>query len=252
MIPKIGSYIEHFEELDSTNSYAASFLLSKHPPEGTIIIAKKQSKGRGQSTNKWESENGKNLTFSIILYPSFINISRQFEISKAISLGVADFLKDHVDGVSIKWPNDIYVGKNKIAGILMEYSIKKNLLTSCIIGIGFNINQDEFLSNAPNPVSLTQLTGKTYDLEQCLSELLKKFNSRYQQLIDNDFIKIDKDYEQRLFQKDILASYSAKGNIFNGKIIGVDESGLLMIEDTEKQVHKFDYKEVSFLVNGEQ
>jgi BirA family transcriptional regulator, biotin operon repressor / biotin---[acetyl-CoA-carboxylase] ligase len=248
MIPKIGSYIEHIEELDSTNSYASSYLSEKHPPEGTIILAKKQSKGRGQSTNKWESEGGKNLTFSVILYPTFISISQQFEISKAISLGVADFLSNYVDKVSIKWPNDIYVDKNKIAGILMEYSIQKNLISSCIIGIGLNINQGKFFSNAPNPVSLTQLTSKTYPLEECLSELLDKLNLRYQQLIDNDFVKIDKDYEQLLFQKDIIASYSAKGNVFKGKIIGVDEYGFLMIEDSDNQILKFDYKEVSFLL----
>ena len=218
-----------------------------HPRE-PIIVAKKQSRGRGQSTNKWESEGGKNLTFSVILYPTFISVSRQFEISKAISLGVADFLSKYVDKISIKWPNDFYIDKNKIAGILMEYSIQKNLISSCIIGIGLNINQQNFFSNAPNPVSLTQLTGKTYPLEACLSELLENLNLRYQQLIDNDFVKIDKEYEELLFQKDILASYSAKGNVFKGKIIGVDEYGFLMIEDSDKQILKFDYKEVSFLL----
>lgn len=247
MIPKIGSYIEQIEELDSTNSYASSLLTKKHPPEGTVISAKKQSKGRGQSTNVWESEWGKNLTFSIILYPSFVSVSQQFEISKAVSLGVADFLSMHVDEVSIKWPNDIYVGKRKISGILMEYAIQKKIISSCIIGIGLNVNQEKFFSDAPNPVSLTQLTGKKYQMDDCLSELLDKINARYGELANGDFRKIDEDYEKSLYQKDRWASYSAKGNVFEGKIIGVDEYGLLMIEDRQKQILKFDYKEVSFL-----
>jgi len=247
MIPKIGSYIERIEELDSTNCYASSLLLEKHPSEGTVIIANKQRKGKGQYTNKWESEANKNLTFSIILYPDFIDISRQFEISKAVSLGVADFIRQYADHVSIKWPNDIYVDKRKIAGILMEYSIQKNKISSCVIGIGLNINQNEFFSNAPNPVSLTQLTGKTYNLEECLTELLNKIDLRYQELMDENLIKIDREYVQQLYQREIWASYSSKGNVFNGKIIGVDDYGLLMIETTDKKVFKFDYKEVTFL-----
>jgi BirA family biotin operon repressor/biotin-[acetyl-CoA-carboxylase] ligase len=247
MIPKIGAYIEQIEQVDSTNRYASSLLKEKRPPEGTIVIAKNQFKGKGQSTNKWESEPGKNLTFSIILYPGFIEISRQFEISKAISLGISDYLRKYLDGVSIKWPNDIYVEKNKIAGILMEYSVQGNIISSGIIGIGLNINQDKFLSDAPNPVSLTQLTGAKYHLEECLSELLENLNSRYQQLMDQDFTDIDLDYEQILYQKDIIASYCSKGEVFEGKIRGVDEYGLLLIETAEHQILRFDYKEVIFL-----
>jgi BirA family biotin operon repressor/biotin-[acetyl-CoA-carboxylase] ligase len=247
MIPKIGSYIEQIEELDSTNNYASSLLLKKRPPEGTVILAKKQSKGRGQSTNVWESEGGKNLTFSIILYPSFVSLSQQFEISKAVSLGVADFLGMHVDEVAIKWPNDIYVRKGKIAGILMEYAIQKKTISSCIIGIGLNVNQEKFYSDAPNPVSLTQLTGRIHSLDDCLAELLDKIGSRYRELADGDFGKIDEDYQKLLYQKGCWASYSSKGGVFEGKIIGVDEYGLLMIEGRQKQILKFDYKEVSFL-----
>ena len=141
MPPTIGSYIERVDELDSTNNYAASLLLTKRLPDGSVIVANSQVGGRGQATNKWESEPDKNLTFSIILYPEFMEITKQFEISKAISLGIVDFLKDLVDDVSIKWPNDIYIGSRKVAGMLMEYSIRKRKISSCIVGIGLNINQ---------------------------------------------------------------------------------------------------------------
>lgn len=246
MISKIGTYIERVDELDSTNNYAASLLLTKRPPEGSVIVATSQVGGRGQSTNKWESEPDCNLTLSIILYPDFMEITKQFEISKAISIGVVDFIKDLVDDVSIKWPNDIYIGKSKVAGILMEYSIRRGKISSCIVGIGLNINQKKFLSDAPNPVSLFQVTGLTYNLEECLSDLLQKLDSRYQQLADLGTQDIDNEYERLLYQKDSWASYSTKETDFEGKILGVDEKGLLMIGTRQQTILKFDYKEVSF------
>ena len=151
MAPKIGTYIERIDQLESTNNYAASLLLTKRLPDGSIIVTNSQIGGRGQGSNKWESEPDRNLTFSIILYPDFVEITKQFEISKAISLGVADFLQSHVNDVSIKWPNDIYIRKAKVAGILLEYSIRRSRISSCIVGIGLNINQIKFLSDAPNP-----------------------------------------------------------------------------------------------------
>jgi len=246
MPPTIGSYIERVDELDSTNNYAASLLLTKRLPDGSVIVANSQVGGRGQATNKWESEPDKNLTFSIILYPEFMEITKQFEISKAISLGIVDFLKDLVDDVSIKWPNDIYIGSRKVAGMLMEYSIRKRKISSCIVGIGLNINQLEFLSDAPNPVSLSQTTAMTYDLEDCLSVLLRKLDLRYAQLNKLRLQEIDNEYEQLLYQRGSWSSYSSKEGDFSGKILGVDEYGLLMIETQNKTIRKFDYKEVIF------
>lgn len=243
---KIGYYIERVDELDSTNNYAAALLLTKRPPDGSVIVANSQVGGRGQATNKWESEPDCNLTFSITLYPDFIEITKQFEISKAISLGVVDFLKDFVEDVAIKWPNDIYIGKGKVAGMLMEYSIRKNKISSCIVGIGLNVNQIKFISDAPNPVSISQVTGLTYDLEDCLSALLRKIDSRYHQLSELRLQEIDDDYEQLLYRRGGWFPYSSKGGDFEGKILGVDENGLLMIETRNQTVLKFDYKEVSF------
>lgn len=246
MISKIGTYIERVDELDSTNNYAASLLLTKRPPDGSVIVANSQVGGRGQASNKWESEPDRNLTLSIILYPDFMEITKQFEISKAISLGIVDFLKNLVGEVSIKWPNDIYIGRGKAAGMLMEYSIRKSKISSCIVGIGLNINQMKFLSDAPNPVSLSQVTGLTYDLEDCLTVLLHKIDARYHQLCELKLRKIDDEYEQLLFQRGRWSSYSSKEGDFEGKILGVDENGLLMIETRDQTILKFDYKEVSF------
>jgi len=242
----IGSYIERINEIGSTNYYAETQLLTKRPPEGAVFVADSQVDGRGQISNKWESEPKMNLTFSIILYPDFVEIERQFEISKAISLGVADFLKEITDIVSIKWPNDIYIGKGKVAGILIENSVLTNKISSCIVGIGLNINQIVFTSNAPNPVSLSQITGNVYDLDKSLSGLCRNIDFRYNQLRSRQFIRIDKDYTDMLFQRGIWSIYSDECGDFEGKLLGVDLSGRLQIEIRSGEIKKFQFKEVNF------
>jgi len=242
----IGSKIERINELGSTNNYAATQLLTKRLQEGTVFVANSQLDGRGQVSNKWESEPGKNLTFSVLLYPDFLEIIRQFEISKAISLGVADFLKEQTDQVSIKWPNDIYIGNRKVTGTLIENSIKNDKIASCIVGIGLNINQQEFVSDAPNPVSLSQITGQIYNLEESLAKLCQKIDVRYQQLCEGKFGQIDDDYIGMLYRRSCWSSYSDENGDFEGQILGVDLIGRLIIETKAGQVNKYHFKEVTF------
>ena len=154
LIMIIGSNLLFFENLPSTNTHAADLLKKNNLPEGTIVYTNYQSAGRGYSGNRWESEDGKNLLISIVLFPSFIKPEDQFYISMAVSLGICDFLKRYIPDCSIKWPNDIYVNNDKIAGILIESSITGNKIEYTIAGIGLNINQEKFISDAPNPVSL--------------------------------------------------------------------------------------------------
>jgi BirA family biotin operon repressor/biotin-[acetyl-CoA-carboxylase] ligase len=242
----IGSHIERILELESTNNYAAKQLLTKSPPEGSIFVADSQVGGRGQASNVWESEPNKNLTFSILLYPEFLEIRKQFELSKTISLGVADFLRDKIDHVAIKWPNDIYIGNGKVAGILIENSVRIDKISSCIVGIGLNINQHVFTSNAPNPVSLCQLTGEIYDLKESLEHLCLKIDARYSQLRNLEFRQIDEEYTKALFQRGCWSSYSDENGVFEGKILGVDNIGRLMIETKAGNVNKYHFKEVTF------
>lgn len=242
----IGSKIERIDELGSSNNYAATQLLTKRLPEGIVFVANSQVDGRGQVSNKWESESNKNLTFSFLLYPDFIEIMQQFEISKAISLGVVDFLKELTDHVFIKWPNDIYIGSRKVAGILIENSIRIDKISSCIVGIGLNINQQEFTSDAPNPVSLSQITGKIYDLEASLSNLCAKIDIRYHQLLNKDFGQIDDDYTEMLYQRDSWSPYSDENGDYEGQILGVDQIGRLKIETRTGIVNKYHFKEVVF------
>jgi BirA family biotin operon repressor/biotin-[acetyl-CoA-carboxylase] ligase len=242
----IGSTIGRIHITDSTNNYAANQLLTKRPVEGAVFVADSQNDGRGQISNKWESEPNKNLTFSIVLYPCFIEIIRQFEISKAIALGVADYLGELTEQVSIKWPNDIYIGNGKIAGILIENSISSRSISSCIVGIGLNINQREFVSDAPNPISLSLVTGAEYNLEESLSKLCLKLDARYNQLRNGEFRKINQDYLKILYRKDLWSTYSDEYGDFEGRLLGIDHTGQLMIETRWGKVKKYQFKEAVF------
>ena len=193
------SQILRIRQADSTNRYLAQLSKEENLAEGTLVVAYEQTHGRGQGNNSWESEPGANLTFSILLYPSFIHASQQFVLSKAVSLAVYDFVSQHVADVAVKWPNDVYVNEKKIAGILIENFIIDDYLSKTIVGIGLNINQNVFVSDAPNPVSLRQLTGKTYPLERCLQNLHVLIAARYR-MVKEDAEQLDLDYLQHLYQ----------------------------------------------------
>ena len=242
----IGSIIVQLDTVDSTNNYAAKELLTKSLTEGTVFVAACQQAGRGTGLASWESATGLNLTFSVVLYPIQVPISRQFFISKAISLGMADFLSHYVKGVSIKWPNDIYVGDKKIAGILIETAITGGKFSRAIVGIGLNINQEVFVSDAPNPVSLKNLTGETYELSQLLTELCTCLDKRYLSLALGGLAIIQSDYQEMLYRKSVWAKYRDQNSDFEGRILEVEPDGRLLIETRTGEKRGFYFKEVSF------
>jgi BirA family biotin operon repressor/biotin-[acetyl-CoA-carboxylase] ligase len=243
----IGSKIIFIMNLSSTNTYAASISKKSDLKEGTVIQTNYQTAGRGQMENSWESEEGKNLLISIILFPSIIKPVEQFLISKTISLGLCDFLHKNIDNVSIKWPNDIYVNHDKIAGILIELSLLDNKIESAIAGIGLNINQKEFKSNAPNPISLSQLTGKHYDLDYCLTSLTSNLDKRYKQLLAENKTLIDSDYISNLYRYHEWAEFKDINGIFVGRIISVTDTGRLQVEKRRGRIHEYAFKEVEFI-----
>jgi BirA family biotin operon repressor/biotin-[acetyl-CoA-carboxylase] ligase len=243
----IGSTIVHLDTADSTNNYAVRELLTKSLNEGTVFVADCQNKGRGQGQSSWESAKGLNLTFSIVLYPKSVEIKRQFTISKSISLGVLDFLSGFTSGLSVKWPNDIYAGDRKIAGILIETAISAGKFTRAIVGIGLNINQELFISDAPNPVSLKNLTGQTYNLPVMLDVLCKKLDHRYFQLAGGNPGVVDQDYERLLYRRGTWARFMADGGSFEGLITGVDSEGQLVMETRSEGMKSFQFREVKFL-----
>lgn len=242
----IGSTIEHLDRVDSTNNYAAKELLTKSLNDGTVFVAACQQSGRGQGQSSWESADGLNLTFTVVLYPSAVAPLQQFSISQAISLGVTDFLSRFVSDVSVKWPNDIYVNDKKIAGILIETAIAGGKFSRALAGIGLNINQEVFVSDAPNPVSLKNLTGKTYELPLMLTDLCACLDNRYRSLIRGDYFILQHDYGKLLYRKGIWAKYRDQDSDFEGRIIGIEGDGRLQIEARTGEVRGFYFKEVSF------
>jgi BirA family transcriptional regulator, biotin operon repressor / biotin---[acetyl-CoA-carboxylase] ligase len=242
----IGSKQIFIKKLTSTNTYANQLLVREDLPEGTVVRADFQSAGKGQAGNKWESENGMNLLFSIILYPSFVLPSEQFLVSMAISLGICDFLKSYSDNCTIKWPNDIYVSNDKIAGILIEHSIIGDIIKTTIAGIGLNINQVNFISDAPNPVSLRIITGKEHDLGSSLSTLLSDLDIRYKQLIKGDFSRLRNEYILQLYRLNEWFDYKDLNGPFKGRIVSVTEEGRLQIEKIKGGISEYSFKEVDF------
>jgi BirA family transcriptional regulator, biotin operon repressor / biotin---[acetyl-CoA-carboxylase] ligase len=218
-------------EVESTNNYANHLVLSKAAEHGTVVLAQHQKMGKGQQGNSWESEFGKNLLMSIILFPDFLPATKQFYLSKIASLALANFVKSEKAEVSIKWPNDIYVGNSKLAGILIENSIKANHLDSSIIGIGLNLNQERFVSDAPNPVSLKQITGKDYKIEEVALKIWELLSFWFENLQSRSFSEIDLIYFNQLFRANEWALFAKQGIQFEARITGIGDFGQLILEE---------------------
>ena len=244
----IGSNLLFFENLPSTNTHTAGLLKKNNLKEGTIIYTNYQSAGKGYSGNNWESEEGKNLLISIVVFPSFIRPEDQFLISMTISLGICDFLERFIPDCSIKWPNDIYVNNDKIAGILIENYIIGELIESTIAGIGLNINQERFISPVPNPVSLRMLTGMNYDLHACLLQLCGNLDKRYKQIIAGDSIQIKKEYISKLHRLNEWCKFRDSNGIYDGRILTIGDYGRLKIEKRDGKTCEYSFKEIEFIL----
>jgi len=244
----IGKTIIELERVDSTNTYADNMLQKSDLEEGTVIWALEQFAGRGLNENKWESEPGKNLTFSIILHPDFLSGEMQFRLNKTISLGILDFINSLMSDMAIKWPNDIYVGSRKIAGILIENKIMGSIIKTSIAGIGININQTHFGGEIPNPVSLIQVLRREMTLKEALKAVCQCIGYRYLQLRNGKNEITDNDYNQCLMGFNEWRSFLKKEGKFEGKIDGVDDFGRLLIETREGDILSFNHKEIEYLI----
>jgi BirA family biotin operon repressor/biotin-[acetyl-CoA-carboxylase] ligase len=242
------------KETTSTNKYLEELQRQEKQEEGSVVVAEFQTAGKGQAGNSWESEQGKNLLCSMLLYPDFLEVEKQFLVSEIISLAIVDTLAKALEAggdtsrtsVSIKWPNDIYYQNKKIVGILIENNILGNAIESCIIGMGVNVNQEKFTANALNPVSLKQITGKEYSLDELLKSLMNNIFTRYVQLMNGEEDKIHSDYMQNLFRNNGFHLFRTEGKDFFAKIKNVSYSGLLTLETKEGEDKVFAFKEVEF------
>ena len=239
----------HLNETHSTNSYLRELIMrEKEQPEGTVVITDYQTAGRGQKGNSWESERGKNLTFSILLHPNHIPPGKQFILSQLISIAIVGVLKEYDRHFTIKWPNDIYWKEKKIAGMLIEVDLTGSSLSNAIIGIGININQRHFKSDAPNPVSLTQITGKEHNLSELLEKILDSIVDEYNKYTPDNEEEIRQKYMALLFRNKGVYPYLYGEEIFNASIEGIEPNGQLILKKENGSIHTFAFKEISFVI----
>lgn len=238
-----GFEVWEYEEAGSTNTVAEQ-LPAGELKDKQVVLTWKQTQGRGQATNRWESAPGKNIAMTVIFRPERLEAGRQFAILMIGALGCLDFLRRYVDGVTVKWPNDIYVGDRKISGTLIEHRIGSMYVQTSFCGIGVNINQPEFLSDAPNPVSLFQLTGRELPLKQALEELLECIGKRYEQL--DRYEDLEHDFLANLYRSSGVYDWEDEQGAFRASIVGIDEYGQLILRDEDGKERIYAFKEVKY------
>lgn len=240
--------VVHLSETDSTSNYLAAMADKSRPEEFTTVITDFQTAGKGQRGNSWESAKGKNLLFSTIMYPSFLEVRKQFMLSQVIALGIKEELDTMADGFSIKWPNDIYWQEKKISGTLIENDLMGHTLERSIAGTGINVNQEEFISSAPNPVSLWQITGKMHDATPLLNGIMHRTIAYYEQLRQGGSAEISTRYHQALFRREELHRYRDSNGDFMARIVCVRPEGTLILEDESGTQRAYAFKEVQYIL----
>ena len=268
----------HIDETDSTNAWLRSLKSTDYWIQGIsvpctdkrnpiilksvdnkisiAVVAEYQTAGKGCGSNTWESERGKNLTFSVLLHPTEIRANWQFRISEAVSVALCETLghfprslsptdsspDSGAQEITIKWPNDIYVGDRKICGILIENRLKGSTIIDSIVGIGLNVNQREFLSDAPNPVSIYQLTGEETDREVLLQVFLKELSKT----LEMNPEPLAEAYRSRLYRREGIHRFSDSQGEFEAKVQNVLDDGRLVLLDTHGKARIYSFKEVQF------
>jgi BirA family biotin operon repressor/biotin-[acetyl-CoA-carboxylase] ligase len=243
----VGNNSIFFSEMDSTQSYAQYLLSKTSPPEGTCVITDYQSAGKGQIGRYWHSAAGKNLLVSYIFYPSFLDAGLIFMLNIVTSLAITDLCVEMGVDARIKWPNDIYVGDRKLAGILIQNTFSGHHLKSSIIGMGINVNESDFPSELPNPVSLQMCTGLKNDVTDMWRQLNFYLEALYLQLKDGDNEKMRSLYHDLLYRRDETSLFKNRDHfVFEGIIREVDITGCIHIQ-TQKGVESFQFREIKFL-----
>ena len=256
--------------VDSTNNFIRDMLSFGDELNGlTLVVAEAQTAGRGQVGNHWESEPGKNLTFSLLCHPNHVRPSEQFILSQCIALAVREALQAELNNLerlerldkldrlenpektplTIKWPNDIYVGDRKICGILIECDLQGKQISNCIIGVGLNVNQTTFLSDAPNPVSLIQLTGKEHNREAILGNIVANFQTLYEQISNGEADSIRKTYMQYLYRRHGFHTFADVRGEFIAEIADIEPTGHLLLRFENGNICRYEFKEVKYIIN---
>ena len=233
--------ITHIDETDSTNRWLRNCTGGQSSCAiHEVVWADYQTAGRGQGTNTWESERGKNLTFSILLHPVDLPANRQFLLSMQVSLAICEALGEHIGDLSIKWPNDIYWRNAKIAGILIENSLQGSVIRDSIVGVGLNVNQRQFMSDAPNPISLWQICEHETDREQLLKDILAALDRLLGQEVREQYLAM-------LYRRKGFHPYVDKDGAFMAELEDVEDDGHLLLCDDSGGRRRYAFKEVTFI-----
>lgn len=233
------------ESCSSTNDYCAEILNQLPESKGVVVVTMQQTAGRGQRGNSWEAAKGQNITLSIGIQPADLLASNQFYLNKAISLALYSYLQNkHLDPLTVKWPNDMLVGDEKVAGILIENTIMASRISKAVIGIGLNVNQREFL--APRASSLARLCGKSFDVGEEIQLLLKHVCNYLDLLHNSEYRLLSQKYVQVLYRIGTWANYRVGDSSLFACIEGVNEQGQLMLQ-TEAGLQSFNFKEIEYL-----
>ena len=248
----VGQNFIKLSAVDSTNNFLKNLLSKSEPlPEGTVIMADDQFAGRGMQENQWKAEPGKNLTISILLKPTFLDLNKQFLLNMAISIAIHNALKAFLPtGLAIKWPNDIYFNDLKLGGVLIENTIIGNRIKNTVVGIGINVNQELFSPELKNKAtSLYQILQENVNLEMLLADLCTQIEVLYLQLKAKKETILRKDYVDKLYKINIASHYRQNGEVFEGIIVGDSDSGLLNIFKNGL-LTKYNFKEIEFINNN--
>ena len=231
----------HIGETDSTNRW----LMEHGGDDDMVVWADYQTQGRGCGTNRWESRRGENLLFSVLMHPLTLEARFQFRISMAVSLAIIDALTSQLSLPSsqfaIKWPNDIYWGDKKLCGILIENQLTGQHIKRSIIGVGLNVNQVEFVSDAPNPVSLSQITGQRHDRNALLAAVIEALPA------DPSVVDADR-YRSLLYRREGYHPYRDTNGTFEARLVDVEDDGHLQLCDRQGHERRYAFKEVEFII----
>lgn len=238
--------IIRLKETDSTNRYLRD-LPENGDEEIVIAVADCQTAGKGQGSHTWESEDDKNLLFSIKVHPRWVPVRQQFLLSMAEALALKDTLDSYVDGITLKWPNDVYWKDKKISGTLIETSIDSKGIKTCIFGTGININQMKFYSDAPNPVSLCQILGHEVDREEVLQRIIAAFEQYYELLRRADYMDVSGIYHMALYRRKGFHRYEDADGEFEGAFVEVEDDGHLILHDKQGVIRSYAFGEIKFL-----
>lgn len=245
--------IIQLNETDSTNRYLQQLCQeagNNKVEEFTTVCADYQTAGKGQRGNSWEAAKGANLLFSFVCYPSFVPIRQQFVLSQLISLGIKETLDEYCTDISIKWPNDIYWKEKKICGILIENDLQGSDIGRCISGVGLNINQEVFISDAPNPVSLKQITGEHYQREIILKKVMQRIEQSYKKLKEEPTYvsELATRYAASLFRREGMHCYQDKRGVFMAQLVRVEADGRFVLMDETGEERSYLFKEVQYVL----